>query len=190
MTTTKWQIDSAHSYIGFKARHAMVATVRGKFREFSGTGVFDPADLGASSGRVVIKAASVDTGVEMRDNHLRSADFLDAEKFGELVFESTALTPGDSDDEFTLRGNLTIKGETHEIELKCEYQGEVTGIQGEQRLGLSGSGKINRSVWGLTYNAVLEAGGVMVSDEIKIEFEIAAVAAVEEDVEQPLESAA
>lgn len=190
MTTTKWQIDPAHSYIGFKARHAMVATVRGKFSEFSGTGEFDPSNLNTASGRVVIKAASVDTGVEMRDNHLRSADFLDVEKFDELVFESTEVRPGDSVDEFTLLGDLTIKGETHPIELRCEYQGEVTGIQGEQRLGVSGSGKINRSTWGLTYNAVLEAGGVMVSDEIKVEFEIAAVAAVEEDAEQPLENAA
>ena len=168
---TPWRLDPAHSTIQFSVRHLMVSNVRGSFHDFSLEAEFDPKhpELGSVVATVVTK--SVDTGQEQRDAHLRSADFLDAEQFPTLTFRSTAVEARGGD-AFTLKGELTMHGVTKPVAFEAEYMGEVANPQGGRSAGLSARGRIKRSEWGLSWNVGLEAGGLMVGDEIKVEVEL------------------
>ena len=170
-----WTLDPAHSQIEFSVKHMMVTTVRGQFRKFTTEVDFDENHPERSSVVAHIDASSIDTGMEARDAHLRSPDFLDAATYPELVFRSTHIEP--SGDGFKIVGDLTMHGQTHPVTLDAEIGGVVANMQGGRRAGFSASTKISRKVWGLTWNGALESGGVLVSDEIKITMDLAVVQA-------------
>jgi polyisoprenoid-binding protein YceI len=173
-----WTLDPAHSSVTFSAKHMMVTTVRGsmKIRDFDLD--LDVDNPEASSVRVSLDAASIDTGQQMRDDHLRSADFLKADEFPTIDFVSTRIVRT-GDDTGDLHGELTIRGVTRTIVLKAEFGGIVPNMQGGQRGAFSASAKINREDFGLTWNVALEQGGVLVSKDIKIEIDLAVVSSVE-----------
>ena len=174
--TGTWTIDPAHSRIGFVARHAMVTKVRGAFNEVEGTVVVDGSDLARSSATVTIEAASIDTRNAQRDAHLRSNDFLAMDEHPRITFVSTRVTrTGPTSLELT--GDLTIKGVTNEVTVPFEFEGAATDPFGNARAGFEGSVTISRKDYGITWNAALETGGVLVSDAIVLEFEVSAVAA-------------
>jgi polyisoprenoid-binding protein YceI len=166
-------LDPSHTRIGFVTRHAMVTKVRGSFNSFEGTAATG-VGLENASISVEIDAASVDTRNEQRDEHLRSADFFDVEQYGKIKFVSTEITAPDAD-VLRVTGNLTIKDVTRPVTIDFEYQGSVIDPWGNTRVGLEGSVVVNRKDFGLTWNAVLEAGGVLVSEKATLEFEVAAV---------------
>ncbi len=169
-----WTIDPSHTRIGFVARHAMVTKVRGAFNEFEGTVVVDGTDLARSTATVTIEAASIDTRNAQRDAHLRSNDFLGMEEHPEITFVSTGLTQtGPTSLELT--GDLTIKGVTRAVTVPFEFEGLATDPFGNLRAGFEGAVTINRKDYGITWNAALEAGGVLVSDKVTLEFEISAI---------------
>ena len=172
--TGTYTIDPSHSRFGFVARHAMVTKVRGSFNEFEGTATIDGANPANSSVRVAIKVDSIDTRNAQRDEHLRTNDFLDAATYPEITFESTSIKH-DGGDEFEVTGDLTIRGTTKSITLPLEYQGSATDPFGNARVGFEGSVVINRKDWGVNFNVALEAGGVLVSEKVTLEFEISAV---------------
>ena len=172
-----YTLDASHSRIGFVARHAMVTKVRGSFNDFDATVVVDGDNLSASTARVAIKADSIDTRSEQRDGHLRSNDFLDVEGHPAITFASTEVTLV-GDDVVRLTGDLTIKGVTRPLTFDVAYEGSAVDPFGNERIGFEGSVVINRKDWGVTWNAALEAGGVLVSDKITLEFEISAIKAV------------
>jgi len=172
-----YTIDATHSRIGFVARHAMVTKVRGNFNEFDGSGVVDGADLAASTVTLTIKTASIDTRNEQRDAHLRSNDFLAMDEFPQITFASTGFSrtgPTSLD----LTGDLTIKGVTNSVTVPFEFEGAATDPFGNLRVGFEGAATINRKDYGVTWNAALETGGVLVSDKIVLEFEISAIKTV------------
>jgi polyisoprenoid-binding protein YceI len=172
--TGTYALDVAHSRIGFVARHAMVTKVRGAFNEFEGTAVLDGTDPAKSSATVTIKVASIDTRNEQRDGHLRTNDFLEVEQYPEITFVSTAVEHEGGND-FQVTGDLTIKGVTKSITFPLEFQGAVKDPFGNDRIGFEGSVVINRKDWGITWNAALETGGVLVSEKVTLEFEISAI---------------
>jgi polyisoprenoid-binding protein YceI len=172
--TGTWIPDPSHTRIGFVARHAMVTKVRGAFNEFEGTAVVDGNDLGASKVNVTIQATSIDTRNEQRDGHLRSNDFLAMEEYPTITFVSTGVrSTGDSS--FELTGDLTIKGVTNSVTVPFEFEGAATDPFGNLRAGFEGAVTINRKDYGLTWNAALETGGVLVGDKIVLEFEVSAI---------------
>jgi len=172
---TTWLIDAAHSQVSFSARHMMVTTVRGSFKSLSGTIEFDPANPAAAQVEVAIEAASIDTGVVDRDNHLRSPDFLDVASFPTITFKSTRVEPQGSD-RARIYGDLTIRGVTREVVIEAELLGQGKDpFTGSTKVGFAGRTTINREDWGLTWNIALEAGGVLVSKEIRIELDVQAV---------------
>ncbi|MFJ4778448.1 YceI family protein [Streptomyces sp. NPDC088762] len=172
--TGDYVIDAAHSSIGFTVRHAMVTNVRGSFAEHEGALYLDGADPSRSTASIDVKIASVDTGIADRDGHLRSADFFDAETFPLMTFRSTAASRVGGDT-YRITGDLTIKDVTRPLSIDLEFNGSATDVYGSERVGFEGSAEILRSDWGLTWNAALEAGGVMVSDKVKLTFDISAV---------------
>lgn len=172
--TGTYELDPTHSRIGFVARHAMVTKVRGNFNEFEGSGYFDADDPANSRLDVTIQATSIDTRNADRDNHLRSNEFFDMETYPTLSFVSTSVAPL-GDDQFRVTGDLTIKGVTKSITLDLEQTGTAVDPFGSTRLGLEGSTVVNRKDWGITWNAALETGGVLVSEKVTLEFEISAV---------------
>ena len=172
--TGTYAIDPAHSRIGFVARHAMVTKVRGSFNEFEGTGYFDAEDPTRSHLRLTIKAASIDTRNADRDAHLRGNDFFDMEQHPEITFASTAVEQVDGET-YRVTGDLTIKGVTKPVTFDVEYTGSAVDPFGNQRIGLEGSVTINRKDWGVSWNAALEAGGVLVSEKVTLEFEVSAI---------------
>jgi polyisoprenoid-binding protein YceI len=174
-TPTTWTIDPAHSVVELAVKHMMFSTVKGRFRNVAGTIALNEADLAASSVSAEIEAASVDTGEPTRDNHLRSADFLDAETFPSIAFVSTEVV-AQGRGRFVVVGDLTIHGVTREVSLEAELVGTGTDPWGGQRAGFAASTTINRRDFGLTWNQALEAGGVLVSDQVKISLEIQATA--------------
>ncbi len=166
--TGTWALDPAHTVVGFTARHLMAAKVRGTFKEFSGT-VTIGETLGESSVEVTIDAASIDTGVEDRDNHLRSADFLDVESYPTLEFRSTAVR--EKGDGYQVDGDLTIRGTTKPVTLDLAYLGIATDPWGNDKAMFSAETRIEREEWGLTWNQALEAGGWLVGKKVTIEIE-------------------
>ncbi len=172
--TGEYAIDPAHSRIGFVARHAMVTKVRGSFNEFEGSGYFDAEDPSRSHVELTIKAASIDTRNPDRDAHLRTNDFFDMEAYPEIRFASTSV---EAIDPVTYRvtGDLTIKDVTKPVTIDVEFTGSAVDPFGNQRVGLEGSVTVNRKDWGITWNAALEAGGVLVSEKVVLELEISAV---------------
>ena len=175
--TGTYTIDPSHSRIGFVARHAMVTKVRGSFNEFTGSGYFDAEDPSKSKVELTIQANSIDTRNADRDNHLRSNDFFDMENHPEITFVSTSVEKVD-DETFRLTGDLTIKGVSKPVTVDLEYTGSAKDPFGNQRIGLEGSTQVNRKDWGLTWNAPLEAGGVLVSEKVTLEFEVSAIRSV------------
>ena len=169
-----YMVDPTHSRIGFVARHAMVTKVRGSFNDFEGSGVVDGADLTASRVTLTIQAASIDTRNEQRDAHLRSNDFLAMEEFPEITFVSTGFSRT-GETSLDLTGDLTIKGVTNSVTVPFEFEGAATDPFGNLRVGFEGGVTINRKDYGVTWNAALETGGVLVSDKIVLEFEISAI---------------
>lgn len=176
MTTSNWNIDVAHSGINFSIRHMVVSKVRGRFAQYTGTLNLADDDLSHSQVEVTIEAASIDTGVAQRDAHLKSADFFDAEKFPQLRFRSTRLTKA-ADDRYTMTGELTIRDVTREVTLDVEYGGAAKDPWGNDRVGFLAKTEIDRKDFGLGWNQVLEAGGVLVGDRVSIELEVQAVKA-------------
>jgi polyisoprenoid-binding protein YceI len=172
--TGTYSVDTAHSRIGFVARHAMVTKVRGAFNEFEGKAVIDGNRPENSSVEISLQVASVDTRNAQRDGHLRTNDFLDAEAYPTITFRSTSIAH-DGGNDFAVTGDLTIKDVTKSIELPLEFQGAATDPFGNERIGFEGSVVINRKDWGVSWNAALETGGVLVSEKITLEFEISAI---------------
>ncbi len=166
-----WKIDPAHSEINFTVRHMMISNVRGRFEAFTGTVEFDQQNPANSSVDVQIEAASVNTREAQRDTHLRSADFFDAETHPYLTFKSKKVEVVD-DSHGRITGDLTIHGVTKEVVLDTEFNGMSQSPWGFSSAGFSATTKINRKDWGLGWNMALETGGVLVSDEIKINIEI------------------
>lgn len=171
-----YNLDLSHSRVGFVARHAMVAKVRGSFDEVTGTASIDGANPSASSLEVTIQAASIDTRDANRDAHLRSADFFDVENYPTLTFVGTGF---EITDESTVKvtGDLTIRGVTKPVTVPFEFGGVAVDPFGNERVGFEGSVVVNRKDWDLTWNAALEAGGVLVSEKVTLELEISAVKA-------------
>ena len=176
--TGTYAIDPTHSRVGFVARHAMVTKVRGSFNEFEGTGYFDAENPAGSRVSLTIKAASIDTRNADRDGHLRSNDFFDMENYPEITFASTAVGQS-GPDTFTVTGDLTIKGVTRPVTVEFEYTGTAKDPFGNERIGFEGSTTVNRKDWGVNWNAALEAGGVLVSEKVTLEFEVSAVRSAE-----------
>jgi len=174
LTSGTYTVDPSHSRIGFVARHAMVTKVRGSFNDFEASAVVDTEDLTRSSAQVTIKVDSIDTRNEQRDGHLRSNDFLDIATYPEITFVSTAVNPI-ADDVVQVTGDLTIKGVSRPVTIDFTYEGSATDPFGNERAGFEGSVVINRKDWGITWNAALETGGVLVSDKITLEFEVSAI---------------
>lgn len=170
--TGTYTIDPAHSRFGFVARHAMVTKVRGQFNEFDGKIEVDANDPTKSSAELVIQAASIDTRNAERDAHLRSNDFFAMDEYPEIRFVSTAIEPGDDEDHFRVTGDLTIRGVTKSVTFDLEFTGAAIDPWGNIRIGLEGSTVVNRKDWGVSWNTALEAGGVLVSENVTIEFEI------------------
>ena len=160
-------IDSAHTKIQFKVKHLMISNVMGSFKEFEGKASMIENDFSTTKVNVTIKTASIDTEAPDRDAHLKSPDFFDAEKYPEIVFEGTGMTLKDEDN-YELKGNLTIKNITKQITLSVEYGGLMNDPWGNKKAGFSVTGEINRKDWGMEWNAALEAGGVLVGDKVKI----------------------
>ncbi|MEK9738070.1 MAG: YceI family protein [Candidatus Nanopelagicales bacterium] len=172
--TGTWEFDPSHTNLGFNARHAMVAKVRGGFSDVTGTLVLDGANPAASTATVTIMAASLDTKNADRDAHLKSADFLDVEQFPTITFSSTSAKQI-SDDEFEVIGDLTIHGVTKPVTVKMELTGVGQDPWGGTRIGFEGKAEISRKDFGMVWNVALEAGGVLVSDTIKLELDVEAV---------------
>jgi polyisoprenoid-binding protein YceI len=168
-----YTLDPAHSRLGFSARHAMVATVRGAFTEFTGTAHVNTATPADSKVEVSIVANSISTGQQQRDDHLRSGDFFESEQFPNITFTSTDVARDGED--WTITGDLTIKGVTRSIAVPFEFTGSAQDPSGNTRIGFEGSATLLRKDWGLTWNAALETGGVLVSDKIKLNFDISAI---------------
>lgn len=168
---TTWVIDPSHSEIAFKVKHLMISNVKGSFGEFSGQLLTDGNDFSTSEISFQINAASINTGAVDRDGHLKSADFFDVENFKEITFTSGKLTKTGAD-EFTLSGNLVIKGVSQPVKLDVEFGGLMTDPWGNVKAGFTLDGKINRKDFGLTWNAALEAGGVLVGEEIRLNLDV------------------
>jgi polyisoprenoid-binding protein YceI len=172
--TGNYTLDPTHSRIGFSARHAMVTKVRGSFNEFEGSGYFDVENPANSKLRLTIQAASIDTRNADRDGHLKSNDFFDMEAYPTITFASTSVERID-DENYRVTGDLTIKGVTKPVTVDFEYAGTAVDPYGNLRLGLEGKTTVNRKDWGVNWNAALEAGGVLVSEKVTLEFEVSAI---------------
>ncbi|MDP9443534.1 MAG: YceI family protein [Actinomycetota bacterium] len=169
-----YALDPTHSRIGFVARHAMVTKVRGAFNEFEGTATLDFDDVSRSSASVTIQAASVDTRQAQRDAHLRSNDFLAMDEFPTITFTSTAARQT-GDAEFELDGDLIVRGVTRPVTIPFTFEGTAVDPFGNTRVGFEGSVVIHRKDFGVSYNAALETGGVLISDKVTLGFEVSAV---------------
>lgn len=163
----KWIIDPTHSEVHFKIKHLVISTVTGSFRKFEGEVEADEEDLSDAKIRFSADIDSIDTNQEQRDTHLKSGDFFEAEKFPKLTFESTSFEK-QSESDYILKGNLTIRDITKPIEFNVEYGGGTVDLYGQTKAGFDVTGKINRKQFGLKWNAVTEAGGLVVSDDVKL----------------------
>jgi polyisoprenoid-binding protein YceI len=184
-----WKIDPQHTLIEFTAKHMMITTVRGRFKTFEGRLYIDADNPQASHAEGSIEVASIDTGESQRDNHLRSADFFDVEKYPKMTFRSTRIEPAGGDS-YKVYGDLTIKDVTREMVFDVVDQGQMKDPWGNQRRGLSATAKLNRKDFGLNWNVALEAGGWLVGDEIKISVELQAVQEQTQEVQEEPEQEA
>lgn len=174
-TRTTWKIDPSHTTVEFSAKHMMITSVKGRFVEVEGTIIADDENLADSEVTATMKAASIDTRSDQRDGHLRSADFLDVEQFPEVTFRSTRIEG--TKEEFKLTGDLTIRGTTRPITLDVTFEGAGKDPWGGTRSSFSATGKFDRRDFGLTWNVALEAGGILVSNDVKISIEAQVVLA-------------
>ncbi|MDX3797694.1 YceI family protein [Streptomyces sp. AK04-3B] len=172
--TGTYTIDPTHSTIGFVARHAMVTNVKGKFNDFSGSLQLDGAEPARSTASLDVSMDSIDTGSADRDGHLKSADFFKTDEFPAMTFRSTSVESAGGDD-YRVTGDLSILGVTKPLTIDLEFNGAAKDPFGNERVGFEGKAEILRSEWGLTWNAALETGGVLVSDKIKLNFDISAI---------------
>jgi polyisoprenoid-binding protein YceI len=170
-TETKWVIDPAHSEVAFKVKHLMISNVKGVFSEFQAEVLTDGDDFSSSRISFTMNPASINTGNPDRDGHLKSPDFFDVENYKEITFKADSLAKN-KDEEYTLNGGLTIKGITKPVSLDVEFGGFMTDPWGNQKAGFNINGKINRKDWELNWNAALEAGGVLVGEEVRISCEV------------------
>jgi polyisoprenoid-binding protein YceI len=168
---TNWAIDPAHSTVGFKVKHLMISNVKGSFKEFEGKAVTTGNDFSTAAISLSISTSSIDTEAADRDNHLKSADFFDTANFPKITLDGSTLKDL-GDDMYELTGNLVIKGISKPVSISVEYGGVMTDPWGNVKAGFSITGKLNRKDWGLNWNAALEAGGVLVGDEIKINADV------------------
>ena len=166
MATTKWTIDPTHSEIGFKVKHMMFTNVSGKFEQYDASIETNDDDFTTGNFSFSAEISSIDTRNEDRNNHLKSADFFDADNFPKLSFTSTSFVP--NGDNYELTGDLTIKDVTKQIKLPVEFSGLMQDPWGNTKVGLNIEGKINRKDWGLNWNSALETGGVLVGEEVKL----------------------
>lgn len=174
MTVSKWTVDAAHSSIDFSVKHMMVSKVKGAFQKFNASVEADPNNLTTANIDFTIDVASIDTRNNDRDNHLRSADFFDVEKYPTMTFKSTKIVKTD-DDEYDVTGDVTLHGVTRSETFSVTFEGLAKDpMSGAEKIGFSANGKIKRSDYGLTWNAALETGGVLVGDDIKVSIEIEA----------------
>lgn len=174
--TQKWNIDASHTLVEFGIRHLMITTVKGRFGGVEGTITGNVDDLSDATVEVKIDAASIDTRDENRDQHLRSADFFDVEKYPHLTFRSTKVTKT-GDDTYTIDGDLTIRDVTKPVSLNATFLGKATDPWGNQKVGFTAQGKVNRKDFDLTWNAPLETGGFLVGDDVTISLEVQATKA-------------
>jgi polyisoprenoid-binding protein YceI len=174
MANVKWVVDATHSSIDFTVRHMMIAKVKGTFHIFEAEIDADPNDLRTASVQFSVDLSSVDTRNTDRDNHLRSADFFDTGVYPKMTFTSTHITKKD-DGEYDITGNLTLHGITHPETFAITFEGSGKDPWGNEKVGFSAQGVLKRSSFGLTYNAALETGGVLISDEVKVSIEIEAL---------------
>ncbi|MGH9106852.1 MAG: YceI family protein [Acidimicrobiales bacterium] len=172
--TGNYVLDVAHTRIGFSARHAMVTKVRGAFNEFEGKGYLDEEDPSKSHVELTVKAASIDTRNPDRDAHVRTNDFLAMDEYPEITFRSTAVEEL-GQDRYRVAGDLTVRGVTKAVTIDFEFTGATVDPWGKLRLGFEGGTTINRKDWGVNWNVALEAGGVLVSEKVNLELEVAAV---------------
>ena len=186
MATQRWNLDPAHSSIHFTVRHMVISKVRGAFEKWQGSIDFDEANPEASRVSVRIDASSIDTHEPRRDEHLRSADFFDVESYPEITFESSRIEKRKGD-RYRLVGHLTIHGITREVELYAEFLGTGKDPWGGQRIGFQAEAALSRKEFGLTWNQVLETGGLLVGDQIEIALDVQAVAAPAQDESQEVE---
>jgi polyisoprenoid-binding protein YceI len=170
---TQWKLDPTHTLVEFSAKHLMITTVKGRIADVEGTINIDEKNPSNSSVEATLNAASIDTRTDQRDNHLRSADFLHIEKYPQIKFRSTRIE-GDRDD-FKLTGDLTIRDVTRPITLDVKFEGQTKDPWGGERIGFSATGKIDRREFGLTWNQILETGGITVGNDIKIGIEVEAI---------------
>ncbi len=173
-TSGTWVIDPTHTVIGFTVRHAMVAKVRGRFNEFSGSFTLDGDNPSASRAEITIQTASFDTQNTERDTHVRSADFLDVENYPTMTFTSTKVDVT-GPNTFTVTGDLTIRGTTKSVPVTFELLGTSKDPWGGTRIGFEGEGEINRKEYNLTWNVALETGGVLVAENVKLTLDVEAV---------------
>lgn len=170
-TKTVWNIDPTHSEIQFKVKHLVISTVTGHFRQFEGSVETDGDDFSTAEIKFSADTASVDTNNEQRDGHLQSEEFFNSAQYPTMKFESTSVQ-SKGDDNYVIMGDLTIKGTTKPVELKAEHGGYMTDFYGNYKAGFEVTGKINRKDFGLVWSGVTEAGGVVVSDDVKLAFNI------------------
>lgn len=176
--SASYTVDASHSYIGFSVRHMVVTTVRGNFNEFEGSFDYDPENPAAFTASAVIKTASIDTRNAKRDEHLRNEDFFDAPNYPEITFET--ISSEVVGDKLHVRGNLTMRGVTKEITIPLVFSEQITDPWGNVRIGFEGSTTINRQDWGISWSKNLDAGGLVVSDEVTIELNIQGIQKTEE----------
>ena len=172
--TGTWTLDHTHTRLGFVTRHAMVTKVRGSFNDFTGTVTVPAEDIEDATAEVTINASSIDTRNADRDGHLKSNDFFAMEDHPQITFTSTKIAPNGSGG-VDVTGDLTIKGTTKSVTIPFDFEGTATDPFGNQRAGFEGTTTINRSDFGLTWNAALETGGVLVSEKVTLEIEVSAV---------------
>ncbi|HSD13755.1 MAG TPA: YceI family protein [Flavobacterium sp.] len=171
MATTKWTIDQTHSEIGFKVKHMMFTNVSGKFLNYDANIITEGDDFTNSTIEFSADIDSVDTRNADRDNHLKSADFFDAENHPKMTFKASSFTKA-NDDNYEIAGDLTLRGVTKFVKLPAEFSGLMTDPWGNTKAGFIINGKINRKDWGLNWNSAMEAGGVLVGEEVKLEIEL------------------
>lgn len=174
MTMNNWSIDAAHSGINFSVRHMVVSRVRGRFARYSGAIQLDDDDISRSGAEVTIDAASIETGTPQRDEHLRSADFFDVEKFPEIQFRSRRIE-AIAGDRYRMIGELTVRDVTREVSLDVEFGGRAKDPWGNERIGFVAKAALDRKDFGLEWNQILDAGGVLVGDRVDIELDVQAV---------------